>query len=49
MESGSAGKEHKRPENEHECPKSEKERHGRIALDDQDNDNRYIGMGHGKC
>jgi hypothetical protein len=37
-ESGSASKGHKRPENEHECPKSENEQHGRIAPDDQHDD-----------
>jgi hypothetical protein len=42
MESGSAGKVHKCPKNEHECLKSEKERHGRIALDDQDDGNGCI-------
>jgi hypothetical protein len=37
-ESGSAGKEHRRPKDEHGYPESENERHGRIAPDDQDDD-----------
>jgi hypothetical protein len=42
MESGSAGKEHKCLDNKHECPESENKRHGRIAPDDQDDDNGCI-------
>jgi hypothetical protein len=42
MESGSAGKEHKRPKDEHGCPESENEWHGRIAHDDQDDGNGCI-------
>jgi hypothetical protein len=41
-ESSSGGKEHKRPKDEHECPVSENERRGRIAPDDQDDDNGCI-------
>jgi hypothetical protein len=33
-ESGSAGKEHNRLDNKHECPESENELHDRIAPDD---------------
>ena len=45
-ESGFAGKEHERPENEPEHPESESEQlesaHGRNAPDDQDDDNGCI-------
>jgi hypothetical protein len=41
-ESSSAGKKHAHLDNEHECPESKNERHGRIAPDDQDDDNGYI-------
>jgi hypothetical protein len=41
-ESGSAGKEHKRLKNKRECPESENKRYGRIAPDDQDDDNGCI-------
>jgi hypothetical protein len=45
-ESGSAGKEHKCPENEHGCPESEsgerESAHGRNAPGDQDDDNGCI-------
>jgi hypothetical protein len=40
--SGSAGKEHERLDNEQECKESENERNGRIAPDDQDDDNGCI-------
>jgi hypothetical protein len=34
----SAGKEQEHPEDKHECLKSENERHGKIMLNDQDDD-----------
>jgi hypothetical protein len=40
--SGSVGKEHEHLYNEQDCPESEKEWHGRISPDDQDDDNRCI-------